>query len=132
MFIDPVGTGYSRAAGETDQKEFYSYSSDIQSVGDFIIRYINRNQRWASPKYLAGESYGTTRTAGLCDYLMGKGFLNLNGLMMISSINNFASVAFTDGNELPYAGFLPTYAAIAHYHGKVGSVQGGGSGRIPG
>ncbi|MBE5790019.1 MAG: peptidase S10 [Clostridiales bacterium] len=119
VFIDPVGTGYSRAAGETDQKEFYSYSSDIQSVGDFIIRYINRNQRWASPKYLAGESYGTTRTAGLCDYLMGKGFLNLNGLMMISSINNFASVAFTDGNELPYAGFLPTYAAIAHYHGKV-------------
>ncbi len=119
VFIDPVGTGYSRAAGETNPEVFYSYGSDIRSVGDFIIRYINRNQRWASPKYLAGESYGTVRTAGLCDYLMGTGFLNLNGLMMISSINNYASVAFSDGNELPYAGYLPTYAAIAHYHGKV-------------
>lgn len=119
VFIDPVGTGYSRAVGETDPKVFYSYSADIQSVGDFIIRYINRNQRWASPKYLAGESYGTVRTAGLCNYLMGKGFLNLNGLMMVSSINNFASAEFIDGNDLPYAGYLPTYAAIAHYHGKV-------------
>lgn len=118
VFIDPVGTGYSRAANGTDPKVFYNYNNDIKSVGDFIIQYINRNQRWASPKYLAGESYGTTRTAGLCDYLMSQGFLNLNGLMMVSSANNFASLEFTEGNELPYAGFLPTYAAIAHYHGK--------------
>ena len=119
VFIDPVGTGYSRAADGTDPSVFYTYNGDIQSVGDFIIQYINRNQRWASPKYLAGESYGTVRTAGLCDYLMGQGFLNLNGLMMVSSINNYASVEFLEGNELPYACFLPTYAAIAHYHGKV-------------
>jgi len=119
VFIDPVGTGYSRAAGETDANVFYSYPTDIQSVGDFIIQYINRNQRWASPKYLAGESYGTTRTAGLCSYLMEQCHVNLNGLMMVSSINNYASAHFGEGNDLPYAGFLPTYAAIAHYHGKV-------------
>ena len=118
VFIDPVGTGYSRAAGGTDPKVFYSYPTDNQSVGDFILQYINRNQRWASPKYLAGESYGTVRTAGVCDYLMQMGYMNLNGLMMISSANNFGSVEFTDGNDLPYATYLPTCAAIAHYHGK--------------
>lgn len=70
VFIDPVGTGFSRAAADTDPNVFYSYDTDIQSVGDFIIQYVNRNQRWASPKYLAGESYGATRTAGLCAYLL--------------------------------------------------------------
>ena len=119
VFIDPVGTGYSRAANNTDPDVFYSYPNDIRSVGDFILLYINRNQRWASPKYLAGESYGTTRTAGLCDYLMSQGHMNLNGLIMVSSINNYAAVAFSEGNELPYAGFIPTFAAVAHYHGKV-------------
>ena len=119
VFIDPVGTGFSRAAEGTDPTVFYSYATDIQSVGDFILQYISRNQRWASPKYLAGESYGTTRTAGLCGYLMDQCHVNLNGLMMVSSVNNFASIEFVDGNELPYAGFLPTYAAIAHYHGRV-------------
>ena len=119
VFIDPVGTGYSRAAAGTDPKVFYDYNNDIVSVGDFILQYINRNRRWASPKYLAGESYGTIRTAGLCDYLMSDCCVNLNGLMMVSSINNYASVSFQEGNELPYANFLPTYAAIAHYHGRV-------------
>jgi len=114
VFIDPVGTGFSRAAADTDPNVFYSYDTDIQSV--------NRNQRWASPKYLAGESYGTTRTAGLCAYLLDQCHVNVNGLMMISSINDFASVEFGEGNELPYAGFLPTYAAIAHYHGRVAEV----------
>ena len=121
VFIDPVGTGFSRAAGDTENQVFWDYETDIQSVGDFIRVYTNRNERWASPKYLAGESYGTVRTAGLCDYLQNKLHMELSGLMMVSSCNNFASVNFMEGNDLPYATALPTYAAIAWYHGKVGA-----------
>lgn len=118
VFIDPVGTGYSRAAGDTKTEVFFDTQRDVQSVGDFIRVYLNRYERWTSPRYLAGESYGTTRTAALCDYLMNKLYVELNGLMMISSCNNFLSVEFMPGNDLPYATFLPTYAAIAWHHGK--------------
>lgn len=117
VFIDPVGTGYSRASGDTDEHVFYGYSEDICSVGDFVLQYVNRNQRWASPKYLAGESYGTTRTAGLCDYLMSQYHMNVNGLMMVSSVNDFSAIKPEQGNDLPYVAALPTFAAIAQYHG---------------
>ena len=119
VFVNPVGTGYSRAVQGTDPKAFYSYSHDIQSVGDFIRMYVSRNARWASPKYLAGESYGTTRAAGLCRYLSDQCAMSLNGIMMISSANDMASLDFDDGNFLPYAVFFPTYAASAWYHGKL-------------
>ncbi len=119
VFIDPVGTGYSRTLEGTSEDAFYTYQGDIQSVGDFVRLYLNRYHRWSSPKYVAGESYGTVRAVGLCEYLYNTYFIPLNGLMLISSCNNFSTVHFTPGNELPYVSYLPTYAADAWYHGKL-------------
>ena len=120
VFIDPVGTGYSRALPGTDEKVFYHTDNDFASVGDFIRLYVSRNDRWASPKYLAGESYGTLRAVGVCDYLMNTCHMNMNGLMLVSSANNYGAMDFVTGNDMPYINSLPTYAAIAWYHGMVG------------
>ncbi len=116
VFIDPVSTGFSRAVPGEKPKEFHNFSKDIESVGDFIRLYTTRYQRWNSPKFLAGESYGTTRSAGLSGYLQTRHGMYLNGIMLISSILNFQTVHFTNGNDLPYILFLPTYAATAWYH----------------
>ena len=117
VFIDPVGTGYSKAADESKSSNFYGYTNDIRSVGDFIRQYINRNNRWGSPKYIAGESYGTARAVGLCKYLSDSYSMNVNGLMLISCINDYEALSFGGRNETPYAVFIPTYAAAAWYHG---------------
>ena len=117
VFIDPVGTGYSRAAEDTDPKEFYSYAGDIASVTEFIRLYVTRNGRWGSPKYLAGESYGTTRAVGVANYLADYCSMGVNGLMLISSANDFSALMVSTSNELSYVLYLPTYAAIGHYHG---------------
>ena len=119
VFIDPVGTGYSHALNEDETEEFLGYDNDRRSVGDFIRQYINRHKRWASPKYIAGESYGTTRSVGICEYLQDEYAIYVNGLMLVSSVNNFAGVFLSDGNDIPYALFIPTYAADAWYHGKL-------------
>ncbi len=120
VFIDPVTTGFSRAVpGEAD-KQFHGFKADIESVGDFIRLYISRNHRWASPRYLIGESYGTTRAAGLSGYLQDRHGVYLNGIMLVSVVLNFMTVRFAPGNDLPYLLFLPTYAATAHYHGRLG------------
>ena len=120
VFIDPVTTGFSRAVpGEAD-KQFHGFKADIESVGDFIRLYISRNHRWASPRYLIGESYGTTRAAGLSGYLQERHGVYLNGIMLVSVVLNFMTVRFAPGNDLPYLLFLPTYAATAHYHGRLG------------
>jgi carboxypeptidase C (cathepsin A) len=119
VFIDPVSTGYSRAAKDVDPKQFHGFSGDIESVGEFIRLWTTRNQRWASPKFLVGESYGTTRAAGLSDYLQQKYDFYLNGIMLISSIMNFQTARFAPGNDLPYQLFLPTYTAAAWYHGRL-------------
>jgi len=119
VFIDPVSTGYSRAAKDVDAKQFHGFTGDIESVGEFIRLWTTRNQRWASPKFLVGESYGTTRAAGLSDYLQRKYDFYLNGIMLISSIMNFQTARFAPGNDLPYELFLPTYTAAAFYHGKL-------------
>jgi len=119
VFIDPVSTGYSRAANGVDAKPFHGFTGDVESVGEFIRLWTTRNQRWASPKFLVGESYGTTRAAGLSDYLQGKYDFYLNGIMLISSIMNFQTARFAPGNDLPYQLFLPTYTAAAFYHGKL-------------
>ena len=116
VFIDAVGTGYSRAK-ESDEK-FIGYKNDIRTIGDFIRTYVNRNGRWGSPKYIAGESYGTTRAVGLCEYLSDTYSMGLNGLMLISSVNDYGAVFEVPGNELTYAMFLPTYAADAWYQGR--------------
>jgi len=119
VFIDPVSTGYSRAVPGEAQKQFHGIQEDIESVGDFIRLYATRNRRWTSPKFLAGESYGTTRAAGLSGYLQGRYGMYLNGIILISSILNFQTAEFDRGNDLPYILYLPSYTAIAWYHKKL-------------
>jgi carboxypeptidase C (cathepsin A) len=119
VFIDPVSTGYSRAVVGEKAKTFHSFSKDIESVGDFIRLYTSRYQRWSSPKFLIGESYGTTRAGGLAGYLQDRHGMYLNGVMLVSSILNFQTADFDPGNDLPYILFLPTYAATAWFHGRL-------------
>jgi carboxypeptidase C (cathepsin A) len=119
VFIDPVDTGYSRAADPDKAAKFHGVQEDIQAVGSFIRLYTTRYRRWDSPKFLAGESYGTTRAAGLAGYLQEHDGMYLNGVMLISSVLNFETISFDEGNELPYPLFLPTYAATAWYHKKL-------------
>ena len=119
VFIDPVSTGYSRAAVEKDAKEFHGFKGDVESVGNFIRLYLTRYNRWGSAKYLLGESYGTTRAAELSGYLQGTLGINLNGIALISSILNFQTARFAPGNDLPYILFLPTYTASAWYHKRL-------------
>jgi carboxypeptidase C (cathepsin A) len=127
VFIDPVSTGYSRAVPGETPKQFHGIQEDIESVGDFIRLYATRNRRWTSPKFLAGESYGTTRAAGLSGYLQQRYGMYLNGIILISSILNFQTAAFDTGNDLPHILYLPTYTAIAWYHKKLpADLQGGG------
>jgi carboxypeptidase C (cathepsin A) len=118
VFIDPVGTGYSRAARPELGQRYFGLQGDIQSVGDFIRLYLTKNERWTSPLFLVGESYGTTRASGLSGYLIEKG-IAFNGILLISTIMNFQTARFARGNDLPYVLFLPTYTAIAWYHKKL-------------
>jgi carboxypeptidase C (cathepsin A) len=123
VFIDPVETGFSRPAEGVDKKEFTGYSEDLKSVGDFIHKYITENARWNSPKFLAGESYGTTRASGLSGYLQDRHGMYLNGLVLISAVLNFQTIYITSGNELPYSLFLPSFAATAYFHGKIDKAR---------
>jgi carboxypeptidase C (cathepsin A) len=119
VFIDPVSTGYSRAVPDNTARDFHSLKGDLDSVAEFIRLYTTRNERWASPKFLAGESYGTTRAAALSGYLQDNLGMNLNGILLLSSVLNFGAISFDPGNDLPYALFLPTYTAAAWYHNKL-------------
>lgn len=119
VFIDPVSTGYSRAVPGESPAQYHGIQPDIQSVADFIRLYATRNRRWTSPKFLAGESYGTTRAAGLSGYLQQHYGMYLNGIILISSILNFQTAEFNRGNDLPYILYLPSYTAIAWYHKKL-------------
>ncbi len=124
VFIDPVGTGYSKPLGETEGKAFWGVKEDAQALAEFVRLYITRHKRWNSPKYLAGESYGTTRAAAMVGELQeGCGSIDLNGVMLISSILDFQAGDFTEGNDLPYLTFLPTYAATAWYHDALPDKQ---------
>jgi carboxypeptidase C (cathepsin A) len=119
VFIDPVTTGFSRAVPGESDKQFHGFKPDIESVGDFIRLYVSRYHRWGSPRFLVGESYGTTRAAGLAGYLQERHGLYLNGIMLVSVVLNFMTLAFDPGNDLPYILFLPTYAATAWYHRRL-------------
>jgi len=126
VFVDPVGTGFSRGIPGDETKTFAHFKRDIETVGEFIRIFLTRNGRWASPKFLAGESYGTTRAAGLAGHLYRRHGMALNGLILVSSILNFQTAGFDRttwtferGNDLPYQLFLPTYAAAAWYHGRL-------------
>ena len=119
VFIDPVSTGYSRPAPKENANQFHGLREDIASVGDFIRLYTSRNTRWLSPKFILGESYGTTRAAGLADYLQNTYGYYLNGIILVSTVINFQTLNFTPQNNEPYIGFLPTYTATAWYHKKL-------------
>ena len=119
VFLDPISTGYSRAVPGVDAKQYHGIKPDIESVGEFIRLWTTRNQRWASPKFLAGESYGTTRSAGLSEYLQSRFGMDLNGIVLVSSVLNWQTLLFGPGNDMPYFLYLPTYAATAWYHKKL-------------
>jgi len=116
VFIDPMNTGYSRPVAGEKPKEWHGFKKDIESVGDFIRLYATRNNRWLSPKFLIGESYGTTRASGLSGYLQERHGMYLNGLMLISAVLDFTTIDFNVNNDLPYIMFLPGYTATAWYH----------------
>jgi carboxypeptidase C (cathepsin A) len=120
VFIDPVSTGYSRASEGEKPKDYHGYTADIESVGEIIRLWTSRTGRWLSPKYLCGESYGTLRAAALCRYLQERYGMNLNGLMLVSAVLDMTTLEFGPDNDAPYPLYLPTYAAIAHYHGLHG------------
>ncbi len=119
VFIDPVGTGYSRPAPGEDAKQFYGYANDLQWTADFVRTYLTKYRRWGSPIYLAGESYGTTRCAGLAGYLADRYGIGVNGVTLISSVLDFGTLTPTPGNDLPYELWLPSYASVAFYHHKL-------------
>jgi carboxypeptidase C (cathepsin A) len=119
VFLDPVSTGYSRPVTKEDPRQYHGLKEDIASVGDFMRVYTSRNSRWLSPKFICGESYGTTRAAGLSDYLQNRYGLYLNGIILVSSALNFQSLVFTAQNDQPYIDFLPSYSASAWYHKKL-------------
>jgi carboxypeptidase C (cathepsin A) len=118
VFIDPVGTGYSRAAKPELASKFFGLQGDIESVGEFIRLYLGRAERWSSPLFLVGESYGTTRASGLSNYLFEKG-IGLNGIILISTVMNFQTIRFADNNDLPLVMILPSYATTAWYHKRL-------------
>ena len=118
VMIDAIGTGYSRPADMEQAKKFWSLHGDIESFGEFIRMYISRNERWSSPLYLLGESYGTTRSAGVAGYLADKG-INFNGICLLSMVLNFESLEFAPTNDAPYPLILPTMTMIAGYHHKL-------------
>jgi carboxypeptidase C (cathepsin A) len=118
VFIDPVSTGWSRAVSGGKPGEYHGYAKDIDSVGELIRLWVTRNGRWMSPKLLAGESYGTLRAAALADHLQARYGMYLNGIMLISSVLDLGSIGLDEPNDRAHVNFLPTYAAVAHYHGK--------------
>ncbi|HSO10741.1 MAG TPA: hypothetical protein VLT51_00090 [Anaerolineales bacterium] len=116
VFVDPMSTGYSRPVEGQKPKEWHGFKKDIELVGDFIRLYTTRNNRWLSPKFLIGESYGTTRSAGLSGYLQERHGMYLNGIMLISVVLDFTTLDFNVNNDLPNILYLPGYTATAWYH----------------
>jgi carboxypeptidase C (cathepsin A) len=115
VFIDPIGTGFSKPVGKGTGKDFWGVDEDAKSLAQFISQYVSRNGRWSSPKYLIGESYGTTRSAVLVNRLQRDG-MAFNGVVLISSVLDFETLMFADGHDLSYILYLPSYAATAVYH----------------
>ena len=118
VMVDAVGTGYSRPADQDAARRFWSLRGDIEAFGEFIRSYISTYDRWTSPLFLLGESYGTTRSAGLSGYLFDKG-INFNGICLVSTVLDLGTIVFAPGNDVPYPLLLPTYTMIAAYHHKL-------------
>lgn len=120
VFIDPVSTGWSRSVEGSKPAEFHGYQPDIDSVGELIRLWVTRHNRWLSPKFLIGESYGTVRASALAEHLQDKLSMYLSGVMLVSSIIDFGTSDFDYRNDRAYVDYLPTYAATAHFHGLHG------------
>ena len=116
VFVDPVGTGFSHAVGKSQDKDFWGVDSDVKSLAQFITTYVSRNNRWNSPKFLIGESYGTFRSAALAFYLEDHDNLYLNGIVLVSSVLDLGTISFYPGQDETYIYYLPSYAATAWYH----------------
>src|SRR5580700_8237071 len=115
VFIDPVGTGFSHAVGKAQNKDFWGVDQDVKMFAQFISIYTNRNNRWNSPKFLIGESYGTFRSVALGNYLQSHEGMYINGIVLISSVLNLGTISFNPGDDMPYILYLPSYAAAAAY-----------------
>ncbi len=116
VIIDAMGTGFSRPVGKAKGSQFWGIDEDAKATSEFIYQYIAKYDRWNSPKFLFGESYGTTRNAATADYLYENDGIQLNGVIFLSTVWNFETLAFAPGNDLPYILYLPSYAAVAWYH----------------
>jgi carboxypeptidase C (cathepsin A) len=116
VFIDPVGTGFSHAVGKAQDKNFWGIDQDVRSLAQFIVTWVNRNNRWNSPKFLIGESYGTFRSAALSNYLQSHDGMYFNGIDLISSVLDLRTLSFLPGDDMSYIFYLPSYAATAWYH----------------
>lgn len=116
VFIDPVGTGFSRAVGQAQNKDFWGIDPDVHSIAQFISIYLSRNNRWNSPKFLIGESYGTFRSVALGQYLQSRDGIYVNGIVLISTVLNLNTLQFNTGDDMPYIYYLPSYAAAAWYY----------------
>ncbi len=116
VFIDPIGTGFSHAVGKSQDKDFWGVDQDVHSIAQMINLYVTRTDRWNSPKFLIGESYGTFRSAALGNYLQSNDNMQINGIVLISSVLDLGSISFLPGDDIGYILYLPTYAATAWYH----------------
>jgi carboxypeptidase C (cathepsin A) len=119
VFVDPVGTGFSRAAAGVDADQFYEVQEDIEIAADFVRLFVTQQERWLSPRFLVGESYGTARVVGMARRLQDHDGLYVDGLILLSSALNLGVISFDPGNDLPYALSLPSYTAVAQYHAKL-------------
>jgi len=119
VFIDPVSTGYSRAAKDEKAAQFYGKDPDIAAMAEFIRLYTTRNARWRSPKYLCGESYGVFRAAGLAAELQDEEGMFFNGLVLVSGLVDYGTIIPGPSNDLPYTLFLSSFTAVAHAHGRL-------------
>jgi carboxypeptidase C (cathepsin A) len=118
VLIDAIGTGYSRAADQEMFKKFWGVKGDIEAFSEFVRLYISRNERWASPLFILGESYGTTRAAGIAGYLADRG-ISFNGITLLSTVLNFETLEENFTNDQPYVFLIPSFTSIAGYHHKL-------------
>ena len=119
VFIDPVGTGASRPAKGEKGEQFWGVDEDVEACGEFIRLFTTREQRWQSPKFLCGESYGGIRAAGLANFLQEKHGMYLHGVIIVSGLLNFQTLGADTANDLPFLCSLPTLTATAAFHGKL-------------
>lgn len=114
VMVDPIGTGFSRPAGEAEGKDFWGLEEDARSLTQFIRRFLSENERWNSPRFLLGESYGTTRSAVLARHLQGAN-IDLNGIVLVSAVLDFNTILFAEGADTPYIVNVPSYAITSAY-----------------